>query len=354
MKVLDRYIFRTVASNTLIALLVLLLLEFCLSLLVELEDVGRANYNFGAALRYLLLIQPQRLYEIFPMALLLGCLLGMGNLASNGELTVMRTAGLSLMRLTGSASQAGMLLSLAVLLIGEFVAPPLDQLAREQRSTDKSEDQTINGGSGFWARDGDYFIHIRSVLPGFRLVDIHTFKVSSEAQLESVTSAQNAYFRDGHWILEGIKRSILNSASVQTEYLDDLSIASVISPRILKVLAISPGDLSIRDLWIYIDYLEHNGLDAHAYLLVLWRKISASLVYIAMLVVAMPFVFSPHRAAGTGQRLLIGLLIGLLFFLLNYIIGNLELLYSFTPPLGAVLTPLFFLLFGLFSLYRLR
>ncbi len=183
MKILDRYIFRTVATATLATLLVLMLLEMFLSLLVELEDVGKGNYDFPAALQYLLRIQPQRLYEVFPMALLVGGLLGMGALAGGSELIVMRAAGLSLLRLTGSALQAALLLSLTVLAIGEFVAPPLEQIAYEQRAVAKSQNVAIRGGRGFWARDGDYFIHVQSVLPGIRLVDIHIFKIDAEGQL---------------------------------------------------------------------------------------------------------------------------------------------------------------------------
>ena len=117
MKILDRYLFRAVATATLVALLVLLLLELFLTLLVELKSVGKGDYDFLAAIRYLLLIQPQRLYELFPMALLVGGLLGMGALASSSELIVMRAAGLSLTRLTGSVAWAGLVLSLAVMLV---------------------------------------------------------------------------------------------------------------------------------------------------------------------------------------------------------------------------------------------
>ena len=297
MKILDRYIFRTVATTTLVALLVLLLLEFFLSLLVELESVGTGQYDFLAAVRYLLLIQPQRLYELFPMALLVGGLLGMGALASGSELTVMRAAGLSLTRLTGSTLQAGLLLSLVVLAIGEFAAPPLEQAAREQRAVAKAEGLEIRGGRGFWARDGDYFIHVRAVLPGVRLVDIHSFKMSPDARLETVTAAQGARYVEGHWLLEGVNRSVLNGDEIRTEHLSSLAVASAISPQILDVLAANPSELSIRDLLVYVDYLERNGLDAQNYRLALWRKLLAPLAYIAMLVVAMPFVFGLQRSA---------------------------------------------------------
>ncbi|MCC8998889.1 MAG: LPS export ABC transporter permease LptG [Candidatus Contendobacter sp.] len=355
MKILDRYIFRTVAATTAVALLVLLLLELFLSLLVELEDVGKGRYDFMAAVRYLLLIQPQRLYEMFPMALLVGGLLGMGALASGSELIAMRAAGLSLMRLTGSALQAGLLLSLVVLTIGEFVAPPLEQAAREQRAVAKTENLAIRGGRGFWARDGDYFIHVRAVLPGVRLVDIHSFKINPDnARLEAIIAAQGARYVEGRWLLEEVNRSILNDDEVQTEHLAQLSVVSAISPQILDVLAANPDELSIRDLRVYVDYLEGNGLDAQSYRLALWRKLLAPLAYMAMLVIAMPFVFGPSRSSGTGQRLLIGLLLGLLFFLFNYLLGNVVLLYGLPPLVGAGLPTLLFLGAGGYALRRLR
>ncbi|MFO1422212.1 MAG: LPS export ABC transporter permease LptG [Candidatus Competibacteraceae bacterium] len=354
MNILDRYIFRTVASTTLVALLVLLLLEFFLSLLVELESVGKGRYDLLAVFHYLLLIQPQRLYELFPMALLVGGLLGMGALASGSELIVMRAAGLSLTRLTGSALQAGLVLSLAVLALGEFIAPPLEQTAYEQRAAAKSESMAIRGGRGFWARDGDYFIHVRAVLPGIRLVDIHVFKIGLDARLETIVDAQGARYVEGRWLLEGVNRSLLNGDSARTEHLPSLEVASAISPKVLDVLATHPSELSIRDLLIYVDYLERNGLDAQEYRLVLWRKLLAPLIYTTMLVVAMPFVFGPQRSTGTGYRLLVGLLLGLAFFLSNYLLGNVVLLYGFPPLVGAGLPTLLFLSGGFYALRRLR
>lgn len=354
MNILDRYIFRTVATTTLAALLILLLIECFLSLLTELKEVGTGNYGYLAMFRYLLLIQPQRLYELFPMALLIGGLLGMGTLASSSELIVMRAAGLSLTRLTGSALQTGLVLSVVVLAVGEFIAPSLQQVAEEQRAATRSESLAIRGGRGFWARDGDYFIHVRAVLPGVRLDDIHIFKIGHENRLETVTAAQGAHYSAGHWQLEGIKRSILSADSARTEQLDDLSVVSAISPKILDVLAANPSDLSIRDLLVYVDYLERNGLDAQNYRLELWRKFLAPLAYMAMLVVAMPFVFGPQRSAGTGQRLLVGLMLGLAFFLINYLLGNIVLLYGLPPLAGASLPTLLFLAGGFYALQRLR
>ncbi len=318
MNILDRYLFRAVATATLVT---------------ELESVGQAQYDFMAALHYLLLIQPRRLYDLFPMALLVGSLLGMGALASGSELIVMRAAGLSLTRLTGAVAGTGLLLSIAVVLMGEFIAPPLEQFAREQRATAKGENLEIRGGRGFWARDGDDFIHVQAVLPGVRLAGIRVFRVNPDARLEWATHAESARYQEGRWQLEGISRSRLEGVAV----------ASAISPQILDVLAARPDDLSFRDLRVYIDYLERNGLDAQSYQLAMWRKAFSPLAYLAMLVIAMPFVFGPQRASGAGQRLLIGLMLGLAFFLMNYLLGNVVLLYGYSPLVGASLPSLLFL-----------
>ena len=354
MNILDRYLFRAVATATLVTLLVLLLLEMLLTLLAELESVGQAQYDFMAALHYLLLIQPRRLYDLFPMALLVGSLLGMGALASGSELIVMRAAGLSLTRLTGAVAGTGLLLSIAVVLMGEFIAPPLEQFAREQRATAKGENLEIRGGRGFWARDGDDFIHVQAVLPGVRLAGIRVFRVNPDARLEWATHAESARYQEGRWQLEGISRSRLEGVAVLTEYLPSLTVASAISPQILDVLAARPDDLSFRDLRVYIDYLERNGLDAQSYQLAMWRKAFSPLAYLAMLVIAMPFVFGPQRASGAGQRLLIGLMLGLAFFLMNYLLGNVVLLYGYSPLVGASLPSLLFLGAGFYALRRLR
>lgn len=354
MSILDRYLFRAVASATLVATLVLVLLELFISLLVELQGVGKGNYSFTAAIYYLLLIQPQRLYTLFPMALLVGSLLGMGALASNSELTVMRAAGLSLMRLTTAVIGTGLILSLGVVLLGEFIAPPLKQFASQQRALARGENLDIRGGRGFWVRDQDYFIHVQAVLPGVRLANIHIFKLNDNAELQAATAAETAYHAQESWILERVQRSIINDNAVYAEKLPSIAINSAVNPQILEVLAVDPDELAIRELWMYIGYLEGNGLDAQSYRLVFWRKVLAPFSYIAMLIVAMPFAFSPQRKSGVGQRWLIGLLLGLMFFLSNYALGNVVLLYGYPAFLGAILPSLLFIVAGFYALQRLR
>lgn len=355
MTIIDRYIFKVVLGTALIALLVLLALEIFLTFLAELEDLGVGNYGVVEILKYVLLILPGLAYQTFPMALLLGGLLGMGTLASGSELMVMRAAGLSVLRLIWATLKVGLLLGLVAMALSEFVAPPAERSAQELRSTAKASNIAIREGRGFWAKDGNHFIQVRSVLPDARLADIHIYEMGQASELNAVIQAQSAHYQDGHWVLERASRRFLQPERVTTAQLDSLVIEeSVINPDMLDVLAADPEDLAMRDLLIYIDYLKANGLDAKDYQLAFWSKMLTPFSNLAMLFVAMPFVFSSQRQIGMGQRLLIGIGLGLLFFLGNRLIGNLVLLYGYPPWLGASLPTLLFFAGGAYGLRKMR
>lgn len=351
---LDRYVFKVVLSTSLVALLVLLVLETFFTLLIELEDLGKGNYGLAEILQFLLLTLPQRTYEIFPMALLLGGLLGMGTLADGSELIAMRAAGLSILRLIGAVLQGGLVLTLLALLLGEFVAPDSERLAQKLRSAATSEAVSIRAGKGFWARDGNYFINVRGVLPGLRLTQVYIYEIGEHAELKSVTAAAGARYANDRWVLQGVVHSDIKPERVTAGSLPELAMSSAIQPDILEVLALDPQDLAIRELHAYIQYLKHNGLDTRTYELAFWTKMIAPLSNLVMLFIAMPFVFGSQRSTGMGQRLVIGVFLGLLFYLGNRMLGNVVLLYGYPPLLGAALPTLVFFTGGSYLLKRMR
>lgn len=355
MNIIDRYIFKVVFSASLVALVVLLVLETFFTLLAELEDLGVGEYGLAEILQYVALILPGLAYQTFPMALLLGGLMGMGTLASGSELVVMRAAGLSLLRLVWATLKIGLLLGLVALALAEFIAPYTERSAQELRSTAKASNMSIREGRGFWAKDGNRFIQVRAVLPGDRLADIYIYEMSEGLGLKSAIRADSAYYQNDQWVLEGVSRSSLQPARVIGDRLSSLNIGeSVITPGMLDVLAADPEDLALRELLRYIDYLKANGLDAREYQLAFWSKLLTPLVNLAMLFVAMPFVFGAQRRLGVGQRLVAGILLGLLFFLGNRLLGNLILLYDYPPWLGAGLPTLLLFAGGTYALRRMR
>lgn len=351
---IDRYIFRAVLGAAMIALLVLLGLETFFTLLTELADVGTGDYGTVEMLRYLLLSTPQRIYQAFPMALLLGGLLGMGALAQSSELVAMRAAGFSLLRLVLAALQAGLLLGLVGLGVGEFLAPDAQYAAEELRAVAKSQNKAIRRGRGFWARDGNHFVNVRGVLPGVRLDGISIYELDDTADLKSVVWADWARYHGDRWVLVNVRRSVMEPERVVTETREFLQVESVITPGMLDVLAADPDELAIRDLRVYSEYLSRNGLDAGEYRLAFWTKLLGPISSLAMLFIAMPFVFAPQRSAGVGQRLVVGIILGLLFYLGNRLLGNVVLLYGLPPLVGAALPSLLFFGAGAWLLSRQR
>lgn len=354
MKLIDRYIFKTVAGAALAALLVLLILETFFSFLGEIDDIGEGHYGLKDVLLYLFLNIPRRVYEIFPMALLLGGLLGMGSLASSSELVCMRAAGLSVLRLIGAALQVGFVLGLLALIVGEFVAPAATRVAEEWQSAAKSEQVSIRQGLGFWARDGERLIHVQAVSPGIGLEDIHIYQIDEQSRMRSIAHARSARYVEGHWLLADVQRSLIEADKVTADHQPVLTLNSLINPDLLRVLALDPKNLSMRDLITYIDYLDRNGLDSRSYRLAFWSKVFGPLSSLAMIFVAMPFAFGSQRAASIGQRLLIGVFIGLLFFLGNRLLGNVVLLYGYPPLLGAAAPSLLIFTAGAYALRRVR
>ena len=354
MRLLDRYLGSTVIQSTAVVLLVMLSLDLFFNLLEEMEDLGEGGYGTADVTVYLLLTLPRRIYETLPMALLVGGLLGLGGLAAGSELTVLRAAGVSKLRLVGAALRVGLVLSLGGMLLGEFIAPETEKIAQRWRAEAQQRALVLGGSQGFWARDGQHVINIRGLESGLQLRDIYIFEMDERARLQAVTHAARASYRDGDWLLEDVSRSRLDPVSVSADSVASIQWRSVITPQMLEVLAAEPEDLALRELATYIEYLSENRLDASQYRLALWSKLLAPATHLTMLFVGMPLIFGSQRSTGVGQRLLAGALLGLGFYLLNRLLGNVVLLYGLPPWLGAALPPALFAGAGAWALHRQR
>lgn len=352
MRILDRHLGATVAGSTLIVLVVLLALFFFLDFIEELGDVGKGRYGIAQAVQYLLLVQPRRIYELFPMAALVGSLTGLGWLASNSELVVIRAAGVSITQISAAVMKTGLAMMLGVLVIGELIAPVTAQYAQTQRSIAISDRISLKTTYGFWTRDGQSFINIRDILPGERLGDISIYEFDDARRLRVATHARQAHFEDGRWVLEDIVQSHIQEDKVTTRPIARAAWESLLSPALVSVVAVKPEKLAAWDLYKYIGYLHDNGQNAQRYELALWNKILWPLVSGVMVFLAIPFVFGPLRAVGMGQRIVMGSLLGIGFHLFNQTFSQLGLVYNFSPGFSA-LTPAV-LVFGLAILLMRR
>jgi len=354
MRTLDRYIGRSVILSFLVTLVILVALVGFITLMDELGDVGTGEYRVKDAFLYVLLVLPRRAYEVFPMAVLLGSLVGLGTLANNSELVAMRAAGVSLARIIGSVLKAGVLVMLVVVLIGEVVAPNTEQFAERMRAGKMSNQITLKSQYGFWARDGGSFVNIRQILPGSQLRDIYIYEFDEGRELRVSTHADFAQFSDGRWLLRGIRQTRFLADRVESRELGEATWESLLNPDILNVVVVRPTMLPVWGLYQYIDFMHDNGQEATTYEVAFWSKVIMPLVTLVMVFLAVPFVFGVLRSVGIGQRIFAGSLLGLAFFLLNKVLGHMAVVYSLNPLFAAAVPGLLFLGIGFWFVRRVH
>jgi lipopolysaccharide export system permease protein len=311
----------------------------------HLGDVGKGRYGIADLLEFVVLTLPRRAYEIFPMSALIGSLLGLGVLAGNSELTVVRTAGVSLARIVLAVMKGGVVLMLAAVILGEGVAPYSESLAQTRRQQALSGNAAAVFGSSLWARDGSSFINIGRVGEGGNMAGVYIYEFDGAHRLRVATHARQARYAEGRWLLDGIAQSRLGDAGVTTQRIERAEWNSAFGPDLINVAVDEPERRSAWGLFKYVRYLRANGLESAPHELGLWTKLVTPLSTAVMIFLAVPFVFGPLRSVTVGQRILVGVLVGIAFQLANQTFVKLGLVYGLSPFLSAVLpTAVFFLL----------
>jgi len=350
-RILDRYIAKTVIGGALMVLMVLGALLAFVDFVSELDDVGRGQYGIVQAGIFVALSLPKRLYELFPTAVLIGSLLSLGALAGNSELTVMRAAGVSIMRIVFSVLKAGFILLVSVALMGEFVVPLSERWAQTQRAKGLQQNISLGSSTGFWARDGRRFLYVSNVYPDMYLGKVNVYEFSEKNQLQRITYAESARYEAGKWQLSQVRQTDFSKEQVQSSEMASVEWQKLLNPDLFNVVSVKPENMSATDLYRYTHYLQRNLLDSSSYELAFWIKVFTPISSLIMLLIALPFVFGSQRAGGAGNRMLVGLLLGIGFYLLNRTVNHLGQVYHFQPFISAA-APLLVIAAG--SVYALR
>lgn len=354
MNILERYIALTCASLIFLALLLVLGVDFLFAYVHELGGIGRGYYDAGTAFIYTALTLPRRLYQLFPMASLIGVLLALGLLSSRSELIVMRASGFSVFQIARAVMKVGLVLAVVVTLLGEFAVPKAEYTAETLKVRAKSGGQAVLTAQGTWVREGNNFIHIRKLLPKGELQDVTYYAFNDKYQLQSATFIEKAKFRKDQWTLDNIKKSNITTQRITTETQKNEIWPRLVDPSLLEVLLSKPDDLSLVGLYKYIDYLKINHQDASYYQLAFWKKIITPFAVIVMVFLGVPFVFGPLRSVSMGLRILAGIVVGFAFYLSNEIFGPLSLVYNFPPVVAAIMPPFLFFLLGYVMMRRVQ
>lgn len=353
--VLDRYIGRTILNTILMTLFMLVSLSGIIKFVDQLRKVGQGDYSVAAAGMFTLLSIPKDIEIFFPMAALLGALLGLGTLATRSELVVMQASGFTRLQIAASVMKTAIPLVLLTMAIGEWVAPQGEQMARNFRAQQMYGGSLLSTQSGLWAKDGSDFIYIQRVSGNNELTGVNIYHFDPQDRLLSVRYAETATFDDNLWRLSQVDESDLSNPNKVTgrqtltgEWKTNLT------PEKLGVVAMNPDSLSISGLYSYSKYLQQSGQESNIYELNMWSKILAPFSVAVMMLMALSFIFGPLRSVPMGLRVVIGISFGFLFYVLDQVFGKLSQVYSIPPLLGALLPSILFLLISVYLLLKRR
>jgi lipopolysaccharide export system permease protein len=333
LNLLRNYLLASVLKGVAMALLVLVMIGATAEFVGQLDDVGLARYGFADAVTYVALRIPRLVFEVLPVAALIGSLLSLGNMAVHRELVVMRTSGVSHFQMLGAVGLAGAVLLIFMGLIGESLAPSLGAYARDMRDQALLDDVDLENGQAAWLRDGDRIISLRKPGEGRDFGGgMILFELDGDNVLREVVRADTAGTElTNEWILANYEETRLSSDGVEVVREPVTRQDYNLSPELLGLSVVRQDLLDTPALTRYIAYLRSNGLDADRYLIAYWSRIANMVCVVLMTVLALPFVFGSLRSAGTGARLLVGLVIGLGYYALVQLVSNGGEVYNLDP-----------------------
>ena len=344
--ILDRYIGLILARSILLVALILVPLFTLLDLVQQLDDVGVGNYDMLDALVYEVFLMPGYLLSLMPFVALLGTSIALGGLAHTKELTAMRASGISIVRIGLATLRSGVMFMVVVIVIMEWIAPPLHQQALKRQSLALSGVDVLIEKHGFWIHKGNRFINVRNIYQGNTPADIHVFEFDSEKpQLARDLHADRAESNDRQqWLYKDLIIKKYQEGTVNNQHAAGLVRESYLTEKQLQVLELPIESLSPSDLYQYLRYLRASGQITERFELVFWQKVTLPITVVVMMLCSFPFVFGSKRVSSMGKRIVLATITGLSFQLISQLLANLGLMLNLSPLL-MVLLPIVAILF---------
>ncbi len=358
MKRLDRLVRNSMILATAGAIVVIVCLDMTFSLIDQIQDTNE-GYSTLDAMVFVLWTAPASIHELLPFAALGGALIGLGILASHNELVVMQSAGVSVGRIVYAVLKPTLAIMLLGLLLGEYVAPPLERQAESHRAELRGADPESALEQGAWYKSGDEFIHVGAISPdGESLIGVSRYRGNGGGELLSASFAASAQYvadpQAPYWRLRQVRESRFTGEGIVSGSYPEQEWRVDLSPYLLGVLLIEPDQQPISGLWRMAGFLEAEGLDSAPHFLAFWKKLLQPLATLALVLVAACFVFGPLREATMGYRIFVALSVGLVFTIVQRILEPLSLLFGFSPLLAAAAPILLLALLGWLLLRRVN
>jgi lipopolysaccharide export system permease protein len=344
MRTLRRYLASEIIAATALVVVALLMLIAFFDLLDEMKDLGRGGYRMKHIALHVLLSMPTHVYELFPIAVLIGTLFALAQLVASTEYTVIRTSGVSLAKLNGALLSVGALFAVITFAFGEFIAPPAEQFAQRFRSLAIAGIVAQEFRSGLWVKDGHNFVNVGEVTPEAQLKRVRIYEFDEDYRLRTLSLADSGtYLKDKTWTLTDVVRTTFEDTRTQVRKIPHLEWTSVLEPQLLSMLRVKPDRMSAWNLYSYTQHLKENRQKALRYEIALWMKAMYPIAVFVMIILAVPFASFQKRHGGVGARIFTGIMLGLAFYVVNRLFGALGLLYDWPAAVAAVSPTLMFL-----------
>ena len=343
MSILTRYIFKTLSFGLLMAVLLLLAIDVLFSLIKELNDITQV-YTLGDVIFFVMLTVPSKIYELFPVSVVVAVVVSLGALASGSELVVMLASGVSKLKIAMITLFSVSLWLVLVVLMGEYVGPAGDQMAQQFRNEQISQGKATSAAQAIWLRDGEVIFRTNQMKKtadknSYELVDVTVFELKDK-KLVQVSEAKSAIFANQQWTLSDLKVSVFGAQGVSTKKLDQQQWESRIKPEILNISTTRPKYLSIRDIKKFQQFNAQSGELQSAYQIAQWSKMAFPLLVLTTALCGIMVLFGQIRSGGFAQRLVIGIVIGIVVYLINKTLLNVGEVYHVNPFVVTVLPAL--------------
>lgn len=335
MKKLDLYIAQTIALTMVLASFGLIAIFVIFTFLEQMDDI-KNDYTIWMVVKFLALSIPRMFYETVPYASLIGCMSGLGVLAGNSELIVMRSAGISTWQIAWAATKPVLLLVVLGIIVGELILPDFERSARLMR--EEAMESDISPKEGFWYRERGAFMHFRTVVSPGELEDVNQYYTAKNAtgttELIKTVWAENAVYEStgvsGQWILSNVIMTELSGGKKVKKQFDELVWKTDLTPTVLSSeILVHPDKMSILELRGKIIHMEQAGLNTGKFELGFWSKIFQPIASLSLVFIAISFVFGPLRETTMGVRVVSGLIIGIVFKFFQDLLSPASLVFGF-------------------------
>lgn len=355
MKIIDKYLTNTAISYFLLVMLFLLGMQIFIEFTIEFPKIGIGNYSFHRALIYILLMLPHDLYRFFPVASLLGSIIGLGLLASHSELIIIRASGVSIIRVCATLIKIGVPLISLMLLLGEAISPMALSRAEKIKLEAISAGKAAMTEQGVWVCNNKDIVNIGEI-SGKNIINITRYKISNDFSLKSITNIDRGIYdhQNQKWTFKKLRGTKFNRSSTQSFHTNDEVSSIKFSPQFININSLNSDHKDLYSLYLYTKQLTQSGLDSSNHLFAFWQRIFAPMETLIMILLAIPFVFGSLRSSPMGFKILMGIAMGFAFYMFNQFVGPLAIVYKLHPFLAALLPSLVFSLVGVTMLVKAR